>query len=157
MEFSIRQKIPDAFHCQVYGLVPKKVPKSNFHFKMVEAAGVEPASSEPQAQMYYKLSQCCFSCFVTDNYTRGWRHFIQTRLLTLPSFFCSLSTPQLLNEHPEQDGQLTQLQQPLRPNQTQRESHQLRQAKEPYQHYWQLNTLIDDLRGLLSSSACNSA
>ena len=29
---------------------------------MVEAAGIEPASSEPSAQIYYKLSQCQFTC-----------------------------------------------------------------------------------------------
>ena len=28
---------------------------------MVEAAGVEPASLKPSAQMYYKLSQCCIN------------------------------------------------------------------------------------------------
>ena len=70
---------------------------------MVEAAGVEPASLKPSAQMYYKLSRYCLLAWhVTDERpTRGWRHFIYTRLLTLPSFFCSLSTPHLLNEHPE--------------------------------------------------------
>ena len=73
--------------------------------KLVEAAGVEPASLEPSAQTCYKLSQCYFLYFVTDNYAQGWRYFIYTRLLTLPSFFARYRRPISLASIQSRTGQ----------------------------------------------------
>ena len=74
---------------------------------MVEAAGVEPASLKPSAQIYYKFSRCYLLAWhVTDERpTRGWRHFIYTRLLTLPSFFARCRRPSSLTSIRSRTGQ----------------------------------------------------
>lgn len=105
----------------------------------MEAAGVEPASLEPSVPNFYKLSQYCSSCFATDSYTRGWRHFIYTRLLTFPSFFARYRRPSSLTSIQSRAERLRPLRRLLQPNRTERESRQLRQPKEPCQHYcWHL-------------------
>ena len=73
---------------------------------MVEAAGVEPASLKPSAQIYYKFSRCYLLAWrVTDKRpTRGWRHFIYTRLLTLPSFFARYRRPSSLTSIQSRTG-----------------------------------------------------
>ena len=75
---------------------------------MVEAAGVEPASLKPSAQIYYKFSRCYLLAWrVTDKRpTRGWRHFIYTRLLTLPSFFSRYRRPSSLTSIQSRTGSL---------------------------------------------------
>ena len=63
---------------------------------MVEAAGVEPASLKPSAQMYYKLSRyyiLCLACYRQTAYTKFARSmFILDRLVS-PQFFARCRRP----------------------------------------------------------------
>ena len=70
---------------------------------MVEAVGIEPTSLEPAAQIYYKLSRCYLLAWhVTDKRpTRVCEEYVYTGPPRLSPVFCSLSSPYLLNEHPE--------------------------------------------------------
>ncbi len=60
---------------------------------MVEAAGIEPASLKPSAQMYYKLSRYCLTrlaCYRRTAYTR-LEAFIYTGLPhPFPSFLLAV-------------------------------------------------------------------
>jgi len=98
---AIHRYLKDLF--EVSHLLTDKSRRKN----LVEAAGVEPASLKPSAQIYYKLSRCClFAWHVTDKRpTRGRRHFIYTRLLTLPSFFARCRRPISLTSIRSRTGQ----------------------------------------------------
>ena len=59
---------------------------------MVEAAGVEPASLKPSAQIYYKLSRCCLLAWhVTDERpARACKELLYAGLLYVPSFLLAV-------------------------------------------------------------------
>jgi len=57
---------------------------------MVEAAGVEPASLKPSAQMYYKLSRYCLTrlaCHRQTAYASPWCDFFSLARTTLNTRF----------------------------------------------------------------------